>query len=120
LMRSRRILLAGADARLLPSPLSRPIEGDRMLRVGPTPMFHGVPVILVFDASIPPGEASRVLRIVGGLVRRMRASDATVDDLVDAIPPLLLNAGVTAELVDRTREVVKFSIRRTPRSGRSA
>jgi hypothetical protein len=80
--------------------------------VGPTPMFHQLPVLVDFHASIALPEARRVMAAIHGLVRRLEDTGAKVDDVPPAIVDLVAQYGYTARLVGRTREAMEFSVTR--------
>jgi hypothetical protein len=79
---------------------------------GPTPMFHELPVLVDFHASIALPEARRVMAAVHGLMRRLGDTGARPDDVPSAVVALEAEYGYTARLVGRTREAMEFSITR--------
>jgi hypothetical protein len=83
---------------------------DTMLRVGPTPLFHGIPIILAFDQSMSLADARRVHNAVTGLAARLQKQSATIDELVVEISLVLGHSGLTAQVVGGTRDVVEFRI----------
>jgi hypothetical protein len=80
--------------------------------VDPTPMFHELPVLVDFHASIALPEARRVMGAIHGLVRRLEDTGAKVDELPPAVVELVAQYGSTARLVGRTREAMELSLTR--------
>jgi hypothetical protein len=78
--------------------------------VGPTPLFHTIAVIVIFDPVIPLAEARQAHGAVLGLVRRMADQGASADALADSIPTLIAEHGFLARLIDRTREAMEFAV----------
>jgi hypothetical protein len=83
-----------------------------MLRVGPTPLFFGVPIILEFDPAMSVTDARRAHNVVTGVAARLQKQSATVDDLIAQISLVLGHSGLAAQVVGRTRDVVEFHIAR--------
>jgi hypothetical protein len=81
-----------------------------MLRVGPTPLFHGLPIILAFDQAISQPDARRALNVVTGLAARLQRQSASIDELVAQISLVLGHSGLTAQRVGRSRDVIEFRI----------
>jgi hypothetical protein len=78
--------------------------------VGPTPLFHAIAVIVIFDPAIPLDDARRAHGAVTGLVRRLADEGASPDDLAAAIPPLIAEYGFAARQIGRAREAMEFSV----------
>ena len=71
-------------------------------------MFHELPVLVDFHASIALPEARRVMAAVHCLVRRLEDSGAKADEVPPAIVELVAQYGYTARLVGRTREAMRW------------
>jgi hypothetical protein len=92
-----------------------PWDDERVPTVGPTPIFHELPVLVEFQRSIPVGEARRIHAGVYGAVRRLVEGGAKADGLPDAIAAIVAQYGYTARLVGRTREAMEFAITKPQR-----
>jgi hypothetical protein len=80
--------------------------------VGPTPLFHELPVLVNFDPSIPLADARVVMGALNGVVRRLSDGGANVDELAPIVGLLVAEYGYSCRLVGRTREAIEFSVTR--------
>ena len=87
--------------------------------VGPTPIFRGVAVFVIFDPAIPLADARMVHAVVTALVHRLTDQGATADDLAAAILRLIAECGFPASEIGRTREAMEYSVGRAAAPPRS-
>jgi hypothetical protein len=80
--------------------------------VGPTPLFHELPVLVNFDASIPLPDARVVMAAINGVVHRLSDGGAKADELAPIIALLVSEYGYSCRLVGRTREAIEFAVTR--------